>query len=66
MRTGPGQRHAVIAAIPADACDVMKVGRCVQPDDGISSYEWCFVRWNGNTGWVSAGGLVYDHDGSMR
>jgi uncharacterized protein YraI len=57
MRTGPGQYHGIVAAIPAGACEVMKAGRCVPPDDRISTYDWCFVRWNGSTGWVSAGGL---------
>jgi uncharacterized protein YraI len=67
MRSGPGQRHVAVAAIPADDCGIQKAGQCIRPDDGVSFYDWCLVEWNGKTGWVSAGGLrVYDHEDSLR
>ncbi len=67
IRTGPGQRHVIVSAIPAGDCGVVKAGQCVHSDDGISFYEWCLVEWNGMSGWVSAGGLkVYNHDEELK
>jgi uncharacterized protein YraI len=56
MRSGPGQYHPIVGTIPAGAGGVA-VGQCVAPDDGISQYNWCRVRWQGLSGWVSACGL---------
>jgi uncharacterized protein YraI len=55
MRSGPGQKHDIITSIPAGS-EVQR-GSCVQADDGISTFPWCKVRWNGHIGWVSSGGL---------
>jgi hypothetical protein len=62
MRSGPGQRHSIVATIPAGSDDVRLVGSCTDADDGVSYYKWCKVQWNGNVGWVSLGGLEYSQN----
>jgi hypothetical protein len=56
MRTGPGQRHPLVVSVPAGAR--VMIGPCRKPDDGISRYDWCRATWNGQSGWVSSGGIV--------
>ncbi len=53
MRSGPGQGHNLVTAIPAGSGGV-KVGRCRNPDDGRSRNTWCEVEWRGRTGWASS------------
>jgi uncharacterized protein YraI len=53
IRSGPGQKHSIIAKIPAGTNGV-ELGPCRPPDDGQSRYDWCQASWNGNTGWISS------------
>jgi hypothetical protein len=57
MRSGPGQDHSIVVAIPAGS-DGVTIGQCRSADDGRSRYSWCKARWNGESGWVSSSGLV--------
>jgi hypothetical protein len=57
MRSGPGQNHSIVTAIPAGATGV-KLGKCRAPDDGRSNSDWCSAQWNGNVGWISSNGVV--------
>jgi hypothetical protein len=56
LRDGPGIRHSLISAIPVGSL-LSPAGACIKGDDGITRYKWCYVKWNGTTGWVSASGL---------
>jgi uncharacterized protein YraI len=53
IRSGPGQKHSVIAKIPAGTNGV-ELGPCRPPDDGQSRYDWCQASWNGYQGWISS------------
>jgi serine/threonine protein kinase/uncharacterized protein YraI len=57
LRSGPGQRHAVITRIPAGVGGV-EIGPCRGPDDNVSRYDWCEANWNGQQGWISSCCLV--------
>jgi len=64
MRSGPGQQHSLVIAIPAGVNDVM-IGDCRAPDDGRSRHNWCKARWSGHSGWVSRGGIVETNLGGV-
>jgi hypothetical protein len=57
LRTGPSQRHSVIARIPAGTNGVIVDGPCVPPMDEQSRYVFCPVEWNSYKGWISSSGL---------
>ena len=57
MRSGPGQGHSIVVAIPAGSNGVT-IDQCRSPDDGKSRYDWCSAKWNGYSGWVSSSGIV--------
>jgi len=58
MRSGPGQGHQIIVAIPAGATGV-ELEYCRRPDDGRSGFDWCKVKWRQYSGWVSSCCLVH-------
>ena len=59
IRSGPGQGWPVVGTIPQYVALSGNVdqGRCVQADDGISQFPWCWVNYQGARGWASACGL---------
>ena len=57
MRSGPGTGHQLVVSIPAGSSGV-SLGACQDPDDGRSTQKWCRADWNGNSGWISTGGLA--------
>jgi len=57
LRSGPGQRHSVVVAIPAGASDVT-IGQCRSADDALSQLPWCQARWKSYSGWISSCCLV--------
>jgi hypothetical protein len=57
MRSGPGQNHQVVAAIPAGSDGVM-LDSCRPPEDDKSRGEWCRVTWRDHSGWISRSGMV--------
>jgi hypothetical protein len=57
MRSGPGPRHSIVVAIPAGANGI-RLGACMNPDDGINRHPWCHARWGDYSGWVSREFLV--------
>ena len=59
MRSGPGQGHSIVVAVPAGSGGVT-IDQCRSPDDGKSRYDWCQAKWNGYSGWVSSSGIVRD------
>ena len=59
MRDGPGQDHWIVGTIPIPPRSRVRIGQCVNPDDGVSQYKWCLLSYEGVTGWSSACGLPY-------
>jgi uncharacterized protein YraI len=57
MRSGPGQGHSVVVAIPAGSGGVT-IGPCQAPDDGRSRNSWCWAQWKSHSGWVSSSGIL--------
>ena len=57
MRSGPGQGHPIVIAIPAGSGGVT-IGSCRTADDGRSRNSWCEAQWKSYSGWVSSGGIV--------
>src|SRR6266566_99145 len=51
LRSGPGQGHSIVIAIPAGRSGVI-VHECRSPDDGQSRFQWCRAQWNGYSGWI--------------
>ena len=60
MRSGPGQRHRIVTAIPAGSGGV-SIAKCRAPDDGRSHYRWCNAKWKSYVGWVSQNGIESDN-----
>lgn len=56
IRSGPGTMHAVVFRIPAREGGIT-VGQCRRPDPGGGRYDWCYVTWQGQSGWSSINGL---------
>ena len=61
MRDGPGQRHKIVAVLPAGTGS-LTIKKCESPDDGVSQFSWCLVEMPGAynstiEGWVSQGSL---------
>jgi hypothetical protein len=59
IRSGPGQGHSIVVAIPAGSGGVT-IGSCQTADDGRSRYSWCKAQWKNYSGWVSSSGIVAD------
>jgi uncharacterized protein YraI len=57
LRSGPGQGHPIVVAIPAGRRGVV-IHECRPADDGRSRFQWCRAQWNGYSGWISSCCLV--------
>ena len=57
LRAGPGLDHAVIARVPAGTSGIIIKGPCTRATDSNDHYTFCFVKWNGYEGWISASGF---------
>ncbi len=56
VRSGPGTNNEVLFTIAAGAGGIVREGECVPPETG-SGADWCPVRWEGQSGWISSTGI---------
>jgi hypothetical protein len=57
LRDGPGQDKQIVSQVPAGQSVAVSGQDCVLSDDGVSTFPYCPVVWNGQKGWVSASGF---------
>ena len=56
VRQGAGTMHRILFSIAAGAGGI-EVDQCRPPDPGGGSFDWCFIRYGGQEGWVSSNGI---------
>lgn len=59
IRNGPGVNYALVGAIPPGSILKGKAPiECRAREDGVRGADWCHIRWDGVTGWVSRAGMM--------
>ena len=53
VRDGPGQGHEKTGVLSEGETGI-EVLRCQKPDDKVSRHDWCLVKSQYNTGWISS------------
>jgi uncharacterized caspase-like protein len=56
VREGRGTSFPILFEI-REGMGGLVIGQCLPPESGTGTKDWCFVQYQGRSGWISSGGI---------